>query len=409
VAALAEHVLENPSRLEALLIVGADPVSTSPAGDRLREALAKIPLVVALTPFETATAMAADYVLPTHVPLEAWQDVGTPATVGFSVLGLAHPVIEPLHDTRHPGDVLLELARRSKTSFGDDPPWSNYRDYLEFRIAGLAATGQGSVVAGSFEESWIHFLEERGWRFQQDNDPKSLWKDLVQAGAWWDPVHSAGDWARLFPTPSGRYEFFSQLLESSLIELGRSDERTGDEASAFQRGIAALGLAAEGDEACLPHYEPPHTAGEGVATLVPFRPVTSRGPFANRSPMVLEMFGYPLLTGWRIWAELAPATAAATRLYDGDRVEIRSDRGSIEAVVRVRAGTTPGVVHVPLGLALHKAGGWDDAVAPNPVEIIEGSPDKLSGALSLASTRVQLRLIERRPHGGPPPGSEVLG
>lgn len=406
-ATLADRLVDDPSTLEAVFVIGDDPLSGSPAGGRLREALAKVPLVVALTPFDNATAAIADYVLPIHVPLEAWQGVGTPTTVGFSVLGIGHPVVEPLHDTRHAGDILLELSQRLKASLGDDPPWADYRDYLEFRIAGLAATGQGSVVAGSFEESWIHFLEERGWRFQQNGDPESLWKDLVREGAWWDPVHSAGDWTRIFPTASGRYEFFSRSLEKSLIELGLVEEEIDSDERALERGIAALGLAAKGDEACLPHYEPPRWSGEGDLTLVPFRPLTSRGPFASTSPMVLEMYGYAVMTGWKTWAEVAPATAAALHLRDGDRVEIKSDRGSLEAVLRVQAGAVPGVVHVPLGLNRQSGNGADKGVVDNPIGILAETRDDLSGAFSLASTRVRMRLIERRRHGGPAPRQEV--
>ncbi|HSM15151.1 MAG TPA: molybdopterin-dependent oxidoreductase, partial [Thermoanaerobaculia bacterium] len=349
VAALADGVLQGTSPLEVLFVVGADPLHDSPVGERLREAFERIPMVVAFTPFETATAAAADFVLPTHVPLEAWSDATTPPTVAFSTLGLGHPIVEPLHDTRHPGDVLLGLARRADLPLGAGPPWETYEAYLRHRLAGVAAAGQGSVVAGGFEESWTHFLEARGWRFLQHTDAADLWRAVVKEGGWWNPVHARGDWQRLLPTSSGRFEFFSRTLERRLVELGRQG---GDaEASeAMAAGIASLGLAAQDDEACLPHYEPPGDRAPGELALVPFRPLTARGPYANASPTALEMFGYPVLTSWQTWAEIAPATALELDLHDGDRVAVESKRGAIEAVVRVQRGATPGVVHVPVGL-----------------------------------------------------------
>ena len=409
VEALAARVLDGSTPVEVLFVVGANPLHTSPDADRLRQALERIPLVVALAPFLDETAAAAHLLLPTHVPLEAWREATTPSGVAFSTLGLAHPVIAPLHDTRHPGDVLLELARRAEGAVGAAAPWPTYQAYLEHRLTGLAAAGQGSVVAGSFEESWIHFLEDRGWRFLQHNDPAELWQDLVREGSWWNPVRSPGDWARLFPHASGRFEFFSLALERRLVELGRRESDALDSAEALARGVAALGLTARGDEACLPHFEPPRATAEGSLPLVPFRPLTARGSLAAASPMLLEMFGYPVLSGWETWVEIAPATAAQLDLGDGDRVAVESGRGAIEAVVRLKPGAASGVVHVPLGLGHRAPGSPAAGVGANPVEILEPVHDDLSGMLALAATHVRLRLLERRRHGGPAPLEEAHG
>ena len=138
-------------------------------------------------------------------------------------------------------------------------------------------------------------------------------------------------------------------------------------------------------------------------TLVPFRPITARGRLAAVSPMVLEMFGYPFLDGWQTWAELAPETAHELHLRDGDIVAVESDRGSIEAVVRVQPGDTPGTVHMPVGLGHGEGFGVGGRVGANPIDVVVPVRDGLSGRLSLNSTRVHLRLLRRRPHGGPPP------
>lgn len=404
-ATLADGLLADPGRVEVLLVAGADPLHESPAADRLRQALAHVPLVVTLTPFFTETAAAGHYVLPTHLPLEAWREATTPPTVGFSTLGIGHPVIEPLGDTRHPGDLLLELARRAGAVLGDEPPWEDYEGYLEHRIAGLAAAGQGTVASGPLEDSWIQFLEERGWRFLQHTDPRDLWKDLEREGVWWNPVHPPGNWGRLFPTASGRFELFSYALEERLVELGRRAGAGPADVDALAAGCTAAGLAAEGDEACLPHYEPPRPVDDGELVLVPFRPITARGPYAATSPMVLEMFGYPVLTGWRTWAEISPASAEELDLHDGDRVALESQRGTIEAVVRVHPGVVAGVVQVPLGLG--RTGDGGAAHGANPVTVLEAATDDLSGAFALAATGVRVRLLERRPHGGPASLEEV--
>ncbi len=404
VEALVEGVIEGTDPIDLLIIVSSNPVYSSPAGGRLRQAMEQIQLVVTLTPFMDETAAHADLILPSHVFLESWQGATTPAAVAFSTLGLGKPVIEPLFDTRHPGDVLLELGRVVGGPASEALPWVSYPDYLKERLEGLVISGEGSVVTGSFEESWVHFLEERGWRFLEHRSLENFWAVLERESAWWNPVPARGDWARLFRTPSGRFEFFSQTLERHLREVGAMEAQAemSDE-EALERGIAVMGSQVDSDEVCLPHFEPPVTTGEGELQLLPFRPITARGRLAAVSPMVMEMFGYPFLDGWQTWAEVATETAHELDLADGDVVAVESDRGSIEAVVRVHPAAVPGTVHVPMGLGHDQPLGVAENIGSNPIEIIDPIRDSLSGALSLTSSRVNLRLISRRPHGGPAP------
>ena len=385
VEALAERAMDGSSPVEVLFVVNSNPVHDSSAGERLRSAFARIPLVVAFASFADETTAAADLVLPVPVYLESWIAGTTPPGLGFSVLGLGRPVVEPLVDARHPGDIFLELARRTGPPAAPALPWESYEAYLKHRLAGLAASGQGAVITGTFEESWNHFLEERGWRFQEHKDLADFWDSLVQESGWWNPVLPRGDWERMFPNPTGRFRFFSHALAQRF--------REGGEASP----------GGEADEAFLPHHEPPRIEGDGDLTLVPFRPITARGRLGVLSPMVLEMFGFPHFSGWQTWAELAPDTAHAQDLADGDRVIVESTRASIEAVVRVMRGTVPGTVHMPLGLGHRDVAGAGRGIGSNPVELLAPVRDSLGGILSMTSTRVRLRLLERRAHGGPAP------
>ncbi len=373
--------------LEVVFLVGANPVHDSPAGDELAAALRGVPLVVACSPFLDETAACADLVLPTPLFFETWQESTTPPGVAFSVLGVTRPVVEPLFDSRHPGDVLLELARRAGGPAAAALPWKDYRGYLEQRLEGLLVSGQGSVISGSFEETWVHFLEERGWRFLERGDRDAFWSDLTTEGGWWNPVRAGGDWERLFPTRSGRFEFFSLELERRL------GERAGADAAATPAG----------DEAFLPHFEPPPATAPGELTLVPFRPITGRGTLGVSSPMVLEMYGHVVLSGWQTWAELAPETAHELGLHEGDRVELESTRGRLEAVVSIEPGATPGAVHVPLGLGRRQPGGAADGVGANPVALAAAGSDPISGRLATGGTPVRVRLVERRRRGGPRP------
>jgi len=404
VEALASRVLDDSDPIDVLFVLGANPVHDSPAGTLLREAMERIPMVVALAPFLDETSEHADIILPTNVFLEGWQGTTTPPTIAFSVLGVSGPVVEPLYDTRHSGDVLLELGRRVDSPESSALPWPSYADYLRGRVEGLARSGQGAIVTGSFEDSWVHYLEERGWRFVERRGPDQFWSDLVRQTGWWNPVQARGDWAQLFPTPSGRYEFYSSTLERRLRDLGAAGAETSmSQDEALRRGIAALGLGAREDEVCLPHFEEPREVGDGDVTLVPFRPITARGCLGVRSPMLMEMFGYTVLSGWQTWAELSPDAAHERDLEDGDLVALESDGSSIEAVLRVQPGAPADAIHVALGLGHSDPARVAEGIGANPLDVLLPDRDPLAGALSLNTTRVRVRLVRRRAHGGPPP------
>lgn len=394
--ALAEGVLDGSAPVEVLLVASYDPLHESAAAPRLRAAMERIPTIVCLTPFLDETAKLAHFVLPTSLYLERWQGTTTPATVPFSSIGVAPPVVEPLHDTRHPGDVLIELQRLAGA---ETPamPWSDYAGYLQQRLEGLALSRQGAIVTGSFEESWVQFLEERGWRFPESQQPDDYWNELVRRAGWWNPVRTPDDEEGLFATASGRFEFWSRNLERRLIARGGSETRANSEDDPLVGAIAALGLVAEPGTVCLPHFEPPRFAGQGDLVLHPFRPITARGSQGRYSPMVLEMFGYTVLSGWETWAEIAPETAAELDIGDGDLVALESDEGVIRAVVHTYPGSLPGVVHVSVGLGhtLEREG----QVGSNPMDTLLQVHDPIAGTLSENSTRVNMRVTERRSHG----------
>jgi anaerobic selenocysteine-containing dehydrogenase len=404
VEALASGVRDGSRPIELLILVSTNPVLESPAGGRLREAMDQIPMVVALAPFQNETTAGADYLLPSPNFLESWQCATTPPGTAFGVLGLGKPILEPLHDTRHPGDVLLELSRRIDDRTAGAAPWSDYSDYLRDRIEGIGISGQGSAFKGAFEESWVRFLEERGWRFNEHEGLEDFWSDVTRHGGWWNPGPPSRDWGQHFATASGRFEFFSNELDEALRALGsaRGGVPAGSD-EALRSGIEALQLQADEDEACLPHFEAPREMGEGEVTLIPFQPITARGSLISASPMIQEMFGYTVFSGWQTWAELSPVTAEELGVEYGDRIALESDVASIEAVVRVQPGAAAGVVHVPIGLGHNGTYGSEGRVGAAPIGLIEPMHDPISGSLSLTESRVRVRRVRKRPHGGPPP------
>jgi anaerobic selenocysteine-containing dehydrogenase len=117
--------------IDALFVGGANPVHNLAGAAAAAEAFRKIPLIVSLSPFMDETAAMAHYILPTHTSLERYEDV--PCAAGFPrpILGLAKPALKPLLDTKHVGDVVIELARALRRPLASAFPWATYEECLK--------------------------------------------------------------------------------------------------------------------------------------------------------------------------------------------------------------------------------------------------------------------------------------
>jgi len=138
------------------------------------KAFDKIPLVVSFSSYMDETAAQADLILPNHIYLERYEDV--PFARGFPkpIIGLTQPVIEPLYNTRHVGDVIIQLAKEMGDTVAEAFPWDNYQVCLEETLVEFEA------------------LAEEGFR--------------------WDAEFSSSNWADAFETDSSKFEFFNNEI-----------------------------------------------------------------------------------------------------------------------------------------------------------------------------------------------------
>ena len=108
-------------------------------------ALKEVPFVVSTSSFPDETSNLADLVLPTHTPLERWGD-----SVPIAGLhGLMQPVMRPIFNTRHFGDVLLDSARAlGRDVSAELPRRGEFLDFLQDRWEEL----QESIESRETEE-----------------------------------------------------------------------------------------------------------------------------------------------------------------------------------------------------------------------------------------------------------------
>jgi anaerobic selenocysteine-containing dehydrogenase len=373
--ALPESILaDDPYPANAILLYQANPLFCSPDPDRFYRAFQKVPLIVSFSPFMDDSTSFADLVLPDHVYLEKWvSDVLLPS-LGYPVLGLGQPVVQPLYDTKDTGDVLIELARELGGAVAQSFPWPSFEELLRFSLRGIFEAERGSIRAESFGQFWDEFQER---------------------GVWSASPYRFGEWERVLTTPSGKFEFYSQNLKHNLEALA--------EGEAVQKGTAAeeelekilqgLGLQARGDELYMPHYESPTWVGE--ESEYPFHLNVYQlmalydGRVAN-SPWLQEIAGLHIKEMWGNWVEINPETARELGIADGDLVWVESPLGRIQTRARLYPGAMPEVVNMPLGQGHTAYGRWAKGRGTNPKRIIGNEYDYLGGLAAWSSTRVRI-------------------
>ncbi len=357
---------DTPYPVNALLLYYTNPLFSSPEVEPVREALRKVPFVVSFSPFLDDSSAYADLILPDHVYLERLQDVEMVPSTGYPVVGLRQPVVQPLYDTRHTGDVLIQVAKELGGTVAQAFPWNGFEEALQYRINGLWRSEQGDIIATEYQYFWEEFRL------------RSFWSD---------PPYRFGEWSRVFATPSGRYEFYAQRLESDLVAAAGGEDKLEDP-------LSEAGVLARGDELFLPHYEPPRSVGDPESYpffLNTYKLMThAEGRGANQ-PHLQELLGTYLNQSWDSWLEINTRIAHHLGIAQGEEVWVESPTGER---IKLRAilfeGARPDVVNVPFELGHEAYGHWAEGRGANPNRLVVNSTNLLTGTLNPFATRVKV-------------------
>jgi anaerobic selenocysteine-containing dehydrogenase len=122
---------KNLSRPRSLIVYHANPALVNADGEKVREALASLDLLVVIDLFMTATAEMAHLVLPDTSPLETWGYRVYSSKQGAFVT-LCRPVMEPVGMSRPALEVELELA--SRMGLEKHYPWKETSEWIEYKL-----------------------------------------------------------------------------------------------------------------------------------------------------------------------------------------------------------------------------------------------------------------------------------
>jgi len=363
------HLKGDPYKLDTAMFFYTNPIWSAPNTAAWEEALKDV-FVIDTSPFPGETAMYADLVLPESTYLERLQDSATYPFEGWPMTALRVPAIAPLHNTKNFGDMLIEIGKRIDGPMADYyKALDNVENVLRHISKGFEANPGDNGVNGyeSWREKGVWFKKPYHW--QQIRGEFYEWD-----GSGYNVLMSPEEVkAKLYKTPSGKFEFRSGYLEryAEYIEntLGIPRNRAG----------------------LIQWVEPKHTGGSGDLFFVtPKTPMHAEGRGAN---IPHQAAIHQPVAGGRgtVYLEIHPDTAKKRGIRNGDRVRITSDLGSIEAECRYVAAHRPDTLVLPYEFGHWAQGRWAKGRGPgNSSEITANVSDPISGLASYYTGKVSI-------------------
>ena len=380
----------SPYPIDTLFMYGANPAFDHPYAKRMRSMLDKIPFIVSFATMMDESSEYADVILPEHAYLERWMDSGPVPGVRFAHASVGQPIVKPFYSTRHAGDVLIELAKGVGSGVPQAFADTSYFEALQNRFYGIFASGEGAVISGSFEESWMKFLKVRGWQNLVYESFEDFWNVLVERGGWWDPVTDELPFEKVMETENGKVS----LVLRELFRRSQASRRGQPE----RERLESWGIREESAAAFLPHFEQPSFAGEEhdfPYCLVSFGVLSNRRGAGSFSPLVQEMFGYYHRVYNDSWAEINPELAHKHHIKTGDTVEITSEIGAVRTRAVLNEMLNPETIAIPFGMGHTSGGKHMKGIGVNPYEIARETIDTLWGKPVKMATRVRIQKSER--------------
>jgi len=274
--------------MQVLFITDTNPCYSMPDTSTVKDALEEIPFIVSFSSYRNETALNADLILPNHAYLERWEDVPVTSGVQRPMMGLVKPVVRPLLDTRHTGDVILELARQLGGTVAASFPWDNYESCLKATL--------------------------------QDQ-----WRDLMRNGIFVDNQFEPPPWETAFKTHSKKFEFF-------VSDIRKVSNEDIDALPHFKPTVV------QGDETVYP------------LKLIAYDTLRLANGYIGDPPFVIKTVSDTVLKGNDVFLEIHPETAKAYGLSDGKNAIVKTPKGKAAVKIRLFNGIMPGVIALPRGL-----------------------------------------------------------
>jgi anaerobic selenocysteine-containing dehydrogenase len=357
----AERILAGlPYPVEVLVLAGVNPVFDSPHPERVKQALAKVPFVVSLSPWLDDSARYADMVVPDTHFLTRWDIDLSHTLTGQPTATIGQPAVPNQAEAQGTAALLLEMAQKLGEPMSAALPYQSAEAVVREVCDSLHASGRGGPFGHVAAVQWTQLLERSGWQPPRAASAGEFYQRIIEKGGWYDPIYHFREWDRVLRSPRRRFAFYSVVIADRIRPVTE-----------------------QGDVRCLPHHEP--ALGAELDEAFPLRlyvyPLAVLAGLADVNiPWLMDACGVLMQERWESWLEINPATAHRLRIADGDMVQVTSPRGKIRVKAKLFEGIMPEVVAMPWGLGHEGGGRWSDGVGQSPSKLVETQTDPATGS-----------------------------
>ncbi|NCF19610.1 MAG: molybdopterin-dependent oxidoreductase [Haliea sp.] len=333
---------EDPYDLKVVIAYWNNFPFSCSGGDRWERALEKLPFLAHVTTNASEMSHFADLILPAaHQLFEKWSFLKSKQNLhGYA--SLTQRMVEPLWDVRQDETEIPWMLAEKLADKGFDNLLRYYKESFSDPQTG-ASPGNGE----EFTVSALKLLTRACWDESHSNygkygDKLEGWDDFVDKGVWNSHRYTyRTKWGK-FKTKTGKFEFYSETLKAALEEHADKHDISVDEA------LAATNYTAEGEQAFVPHFEPPLRWGDEQEFPLIFFEHRSRLNREGRSANCTWYHAHkncdPGDENWDDVLKMNPFDAQKLGLNDRESVRVISQTGEMTVTLKLWEGVRPGTV-----------------------------------------------------------------
>jgi anaerobic selenocysteine-containing dehydrogenase len=333
-------------------------------------------------------AMFADIVLPAaHHATQKLSCVGNKGNL-HTHLSIQQPVVGKLWEEKADETEIMWMLAEKLGEKGF-PNMINY-----FKSFKDPETGKTPTNVNEFVDIVVRIISMPVWKPEKPlkGDKLTSWEDFKAKGIYNSEGYKfRALWEKGFPTPTKKFEFYSETLKKALGEHAAKHKTTIDDV------MEAAGYLAKGEEVFVPHYEPPKRWGDPVKypfTFIDYKSRLNREGRSANNPWYQEFKKVDVGDeSWEDVVKINPEDGKKLGIKTGDMVKLSSQTGSITVKAKlwegVRAGTIAkcyGQGHWAYGKVAAKdfakalpRGGNNNDLMPDDYERMTGSTARNGG------------------------------